>query len=689
MNFKKQVFLFFFTFLCLFPLYLIAQSNQVDSNAHNTFSTAQLISPLKAISKQTRNVPVGIRITLNKGWHSYWKYPGESGKSLTVKWVLPKNMVASSLKWPVPSRWITHSTPHDIINFVYQNLFLLISDLSWTNLHFRSDFKNLSDSISVFARVKWLICKTVCIPLHQDLSLTFPIKDHEEQNPQYQVLFNTWMKKIPTLNSQITAIKHIQDSWLVSLSSVVSSRLVDFFPLSAHTFSTIPPQVINTNGVQHSLLVKKARNLQVEKNIQAIGVFENVIEKQSVKTAYLFHFKREKSFMILWFLLLAFLGGFLLNFMPCVLPIVFLKFSSAASIPRKGFVAIFCHIAYSAGILVAFLILAGIITILKTGGEFVGWGFQMQSPYFLLTLILLFTLLSFNFIGWFSAALPTARFLHTGYGYFKHFLTGVLSVSAASPCTVPFMGAAIGYALSGQIWEIWLIFSFLGLGLASPYLFLSIFPQFLSYLPSPGAWSEKLKKFMAFPMLASSAWLVSLLNKLQPNILLHILMSLVFLSMGFWLISHTWKMKWVLRMMIIASLVYPFFMLQDSYQDRNIALKWEPFSVQKMQEKQQTGHPVFVNFSAAWCLTCYFNEWMTFKNTQVIQHIQQQQIQLLKGDWTDKNEEITKILNQYGRSGIPFYLYLSLDREPILLPELLTPAIFIKYTSSGSEAMEK
>ena len=681
MNFKKQVFLIFFTLLCLCPLYVTAQTSQTDSNDPTVFSTAQLVSPLKAISKQTKNIPVGIKITLNKGWHSYWKYPGESGKPLTVKWVLPENMVASTLKWPAPSRWVTRSVPHDIINFVYHNLFLLISRLSWTNLHLHSDFKNLSDSISVFAQVEWLICKAVCIPLSQKLSLTFPIKDQEEKHPQYPALFNDWMKKIPILKPQVTTIKLVQDDWLISLSSNISSRLVDFLPLSPHTFAPIAPQVINTNDTQHSLLVKKARNLQSEKDIQAVGVFENIVKEQPIKTAYLFHFKKEKSFIILWFLFLAFLGGFLLNFMPCVLPIVFLKFSSAVSAPRTGFAAIFCHIAYSIGIIVTFLILAGIITILKMGGEFIGWGFQMQSPHFLLTLILLFTLLSFNFIGWFNAALPAAHFLHAGHSYFKHFLTGVLSVSAASPCTVPFMGAAVGYALSGQIWEIWLVFSFLGLGLASPYLFLSIFPKFFSYLPPPGAWSEKLKKFMAFPMLASSAWLISLLNKLQSNILLPVLMSLVFLSMGFWLISHTQKMKWVLRIIIIASLFYPFFMLQASDQHRTIALKWESFSVQRMQEKQQTGQPVLLNFSAAWCLTCYFNEWMTFQNAQVIQHIHQQQIQLLKGDWTDKNEEITRVLNQYGRSGIPFYLYLPVGKEPVLLPELLTPSIFIEYTS--------
>ena len=662
-------------------MYVTAQTDLIDSGGNTVFSTAQLVSPLKTFSRQAKNFPIGIKITLDKGWHSYWKYPGESGKPLTVKWILPKGMTASPLQWPIPNRWTARSSHYDITNFVYQNSFLLMSNLSWTDRHRRSDFENSPDSILVSAQVEWLICKKLCIPLHQNLSLIFPVKDHEEKHPPHQILFNKWIKKIPVLKPKMAVMKLIQDNWLVSLSSSVSSRLVDFFPLSSHTFSPAAPQIVTTNDTQHSLLVKKARDLQSEKDVQAVGVFENTLKQQSIKTAYLFHFKREKSFIILWFLLLAFLGGFLLNFMPCVLPIVFLKFTGAATAPREGFAAAFCHIAYSAGVVVTFLILAGIITVFKAGGEFIGWGFQMQSPYFLLTLIVLFTLLSFNFMGWFSAALPAASFLHTGRSYFKHFLTGVLSVSAASPCTVPFMGAAVGYALSGQIWEIWIIFSFLGLGLASPYLFLSIFPQFISYLPLPGAWSEKLKKFMAFPMLASSAWLLSLLTQLQSNILLPVLMSLVFLSMGFWLISHTQKMKWILRLVIIGSLFYPFFMLQDSHQYRSVTLKWEPFSIQKMQEKRNTGQPVLVNFSAAWCLTCYFNERITFKNKKVIQHIQQQQIQLLKGDWTDKNAEITKVLNQYGRSGIPFYLYFPLDKDPVLLPELLIPSIFIKYTT--------
>ena len=307
----------------------------------------------------------------------------------------------------------------------------------------------------------------------------------------------------------------------------------------------------------------------------------------------------------------------------------------------------------------------------------------MQSPYFLLSIIFLFTLISFNFMGWFSLSLPSIPFFHRGKNLFKHFLTGILSTTAASPCTVPFMGASIGFAFSSSAFHIIMIFLFLGIGLSFPYLLLSVFPRGMNYIPPPGNWSHKLKHFMAFPMLATSVWLIHLFNQLQNQKLFTLLSCLLLLTFGFWVLNNFKRrfwLTWLFRLIIFVSLVFPFFSLYKGTEKENIP--WESFSIEKMNSILSKERPLFINFTADWCLTCKFNEQVTFKNKKVIRFFADNNIQSLKGDWSDKNSEISGILEQYNRSGIPFYLYFppqSSESSPIILPELLTPGILFKY----------
>ena len=335
------------------------------------------------------------------------------------------------------------------------------------------------------------------------------------------------------------------------------------------------------------------------------------------------------------------------------------------------------------GVIFSFMLLAFLVVLLKKGGSSIGWGFQMQSSYFLLGIIFLFVLISFNFIGWFPFNLPSIPFFHRGKNLFKHFLTGILSTTAASPCTVPFMGAAMGYAFSGNTIQISMIFLFLGLGLSFPYLLLSIFPKWVQHIPSPGNWSTKLKHFMAFPMLATCMWLIHLFNKQEPENLLLLLFSLLFLALGFWLLNNIKKrtyLKWFFRLIISISLIYPFLQLYQGKAVNAPSISWETFSIEKMEKLRSEEQAVFVNFTAEWCLTCKFNEQITFKNKKVIQFFTDKKIRSLKGDWTHKNPEISIILKSYRRSGIPFYLYFPpKSKSPaILLPEILTPNILLK-----------
>ena len=747
MNLKKTIFLFFLFLIKAGYADLITYENKkhiqeknnryvlnspsaIKKEAKKTanyknkklFSKVKLVSPYQSLSKQTKKISIGLWVTLNRGWHSYWQNPGESGKSLKAKWTLPDGSSISHLNWPIPERLNVGS----LTSFVYKNHFLLISELLLP--------KKKSDSqIRITAQVEWFICEKICIPMNQEAQLTLSIREKEEINPYWWDIFDKWSAQIPQSVKKKIILQDKETNWQAHISTEKKLRLIDVFPLSKNDFSPKQPVILSTDKYQHSFLIKSIReeiatqslsdqqtlNLETKrchsraggnpdpscndvssqdvpffnttsqsetprKNIRALAVFKD----KSNKLGFIYTFKYKKE-GIFWFLLLAFLGGLILNFMPCVLPIVFLKFSNTLEQSRqKTSEIILGNLFYSTGVILSFMLLAFLVVFLKKGGDAIGWGFQMQSPYFLLSIIFLFVLVSFNFMGWFSLSLPSIPFFHRGKSHFKHFLTGILSTTAASPCTVPFMGAAIGYAFSGNVFQIMTIFLFLGLGLSFPYLLLSAFPRWIQHIPTPGSWSNKLKHFMAFPMLITSIWLIHLFNQQQPENLLPLLLSLIFLAFGFWLLNNIKKRTyiiWLSRAIILSSLVYPFLHLQQETKENNSGIQWETFSLEKMEKIHLEGQALFINFTADWCLTCKFNKQITFKNKTVIRFFADKQIRSLKGDWTNKNPEISAILKSYHRSGIPFYLYIPPDSPKsaaVILPELLTPGLFFKYMNN-------
>ncbi len=651
--------------------FLIETGSAKPINYKNPPSKVKLVSPYQTLSKQKKKIPIGLWITLDKGWHSYWQYPGESGKALKAKWTLPKGSTVSDFKWPIPERLNVGS----FTSFVYKNQFLLISELSLP------EKKSDSSPINITAQVEWFICEEVCIPLTEEVNLKLDVRKTEKITPYWKDIFDKWSTQIPkTINKKIK-LQAKETSRQISVSTEKKLQLLDVFPLSKQGFSPKKPTILSTNSYQHSFIInsteekppqnKKQKNTY-KKNVQALLVFKD----KKDKLGFIYTFTHQKD-SIFWFLLFAFLGGLILNFMPCVLPIVFLKFSNTLDLSKqKKSKVILSNLFYSGGVIFSFMLLAFLIVLLKKGGDSIGWGFQMQSPYFLLSIIVLFFLISLNFMGWFSLTIPSAPFFHRGTTLLKHFLTGILSTTAASPCTVPFMGAAMGYAFSGSPYQIAIIFLFLGLGLSFPYLLLSVFPNWIQYAPTPGNWSHKLKYFMAFPMLATSIWLIHLFNEQEPDSLLFLLFSLLLLALGFWFLNNIKTnsyLKWLFRIIIVLSLTYPFLHLYQGKTVPSLSIQWEPFSIEKMENIRSEEQPLFINFTAEWCLTCKFNEQITFKNKKVIQFFKDKNIRSLKGDWTHKNPEISAILKDYRRSGIPFYLYFPPKSPAILLPELLTP----------------
>jgi thiol:disulfide interchange protein DsbD len=391
------------------------------------------------------------------------------------------------------------------------------------------------------------------------------------------------------------------------------------------------------------------------------------------------------------FLLLAFLGGLLLNLMPCVLPILSLKvlgFSGAASSDRglsrqRG-------LLYSAGVVFSFWILAGALLLLRLGGQGVGWGFWLQSPGLVLGLSVLFFLLALNLFGVFEMGISLAAWAGSGLGRFSgmvgDFLGGVLAVVVATPCTAPFMGTALGFAVTQPVPISLGIFTALGLGMALPYLLLTFYPRLIWFLPKPGPWMEILKHALGFPLMGAVVWLLWVFGRQSGVDALSVaLVALLGVGVGAWIWGRWGTLGRSLRSRVLSGLAAGFFIVGGPWVAalRTVSgpsqLLWEPFSEERVAQVQKTGRRVFVDFTAAWCLTCQVNERTTLQSPSVVDRFRKLNVATLKADWTSRDPLITEALARHGRVGVPLYLLYGRDpsRPPKVFPALLTSDIVL------------
>ena len=414
------------------------------------------------------------------------------------------------------------------------------------------------------------------------------------------------------------------------------------------------------------------------------------------------------GFAKLMFMLgLAFVGGLILNLMPCVLPVLSLKIFDFVKRAGESRWKIFSHgLVFTAGVLVSFWLLAGLLLILRNGGSQLGWGFQLQSPAFLMLLCTLFFFFSLNLFGVFEFGTVFTRIGGTGTqsGWLGSFMAGVTATVVATPCTAPFMGSAMGYAFTQPAYFAMLVFTALGLGMAAPYLILSGFPALMKFLPKPGEWMEHLKQFMGFPLLATAIWLAWVLGK-QAGVdaLVSLLFILLLAGLSAWILGkwtplhRTTPVRIVAGMLALAVFVPAFlFVLLHLDQIRDArpqtpgaaakgtasaqGLQWEPFSEARVMDLVSQGKPVFVDFTADWCLSCKVNEKVAFSSSEVTQKFLDLKMALLKADWTLRDETIAKALEKYGRNSIPLYVLYSgngMD-DYVILPEVLSPGILLE-----------
>jgi thiol:disulfide interchange protein DsbD len=425
--------------------------------------------------------------------------------------------------------------------------------------------------------------------------------------------------------------------------------------------------------------------LPPQKVFSAFGEWRKKITNEEPKFDYSSSEGEAESHSLFLMILFAFMGGLILNLMPCVFPMISIKALEVAAEPKAIKAK---SLAYTAGVLITFWIIAGLIFFLRDLGSQVGWGFQLQSKGFVAFLILLFHLMALNLVGVFevgSSVMGLGGSLTKKSGWIGSFFTGILSVVVASPCTAPFMGVALGYALSQPPAFAWAVFTGLGLGLAFPFTLLGFLPAFSKHLPRPGSWMVTLRKFLAFPLFATVAWLIWVLTQQAGHqSLIQILMALVLMSLGAYLygdiLQNPRSTRNATRLAGVglgAVVVVTIYLLLHSTQVQPHQKLWQSYSKSKISEYLKSKQPVFVDFTAAWCITCQVNKQVALNRSAVMDKFREKGVILVKADWTNEDPEITEALASFDRLGVPLYVLYNRSSKPYVFPQILTQQMIL------------
>lgn len=689
----------------LFPAALLAASLgavAAEGSAGAVVKTDQVRAELVAHAPQGiaagQPVWLGLAIQHQPHWHTYWKNPGDSGLPTTLNWQLPAGFEAGEVMWPTPQRLPIGP----LVNFGYEGQLLLP-----VKLVVPADFRG--DTLPVKLHAEWLVCKEVCIPEAGDFALSLPARSAWSSNA---ALFDTALARQPQAVASARAGAEVTPQALVvtveGLPAGWQGQALSFFPETpgvienAATVATawkdgrwtaqvpLSAQRSESPARMAAVLTMAGQPAGVRVEFAVAGAWPAPEAAAAAQEAAA-DAPAAASLGLAAALLFALVGGAILNLMPCVFPVLSLKvlgFASHAD-DRRGLAL--GGLAYTAGVVVSFVALAAALLALRAGGEQLGWGFQLQSPAVIATLAALFTLIGLNLTGVFEfgSVLPSSLAgLRLRHPLVDSALTGVLAVAVASPCTAPFMGASLGLAVTLPAGEALAIFAALGLGMALPYLVFSLWPALARALPRAGAWMAVFRTLMAFPMFATVVWLVWVFGQ-QTGIdaVAALLATLVALAFVAWalaapgvarraraalgalaLASFAAALSWMIPVLATPALA-------GARSDATSDGAWQPWSAEKVAQLRAEGRPVFVDFTAAWCVTCQYNKRTTLSKDEVLKDFEDRKVALLRADWTRRDAAITAELARLGRSGVPVYvLYAPGTAAPQVLSEILSVA---------------
>src|SRR5881409_884082 len=661
---------------------------------------------------------VGLLLRMAPAWHTYWKFSGDAGLPTEMKWKLPAGWKIGEIQWPIPLKTID---PGDIQTYGYENEVLLMQEIT-------PPTKLDSSLVKISAAASWLVCERICIPGGATLQLELPASTasqlaNTELFARYRRLLpQNW----PGANVATADWSRVGSDLRLKVTSETLARYpaVDFFPLPEQSTVVGHPRIESRskNEVVFRIPIESS-----EKNLSSMAgllVFSHqpngedraawqiATAPAGSQTGLSASLSARPAPVrgIFTFLLFGFLGGIILNLMPCVLPVISLKIfgfiqqagQSRQKIFRSG-------LAFTAGIFAWFLALALLLIALKAGGRDVTWrGFQFTNAYFVLGLSVIVLVFALNLFGVFEVSLPqrmTRGLLASSErkDNLGSFLQGLFATVLATPCTAPFLGTALGFAFTQSPTIILAMFIAIAAGMSAPYLLLSAQPGWLRFLPKPGPWMLHLKQFMGFLLLATLLFLLYVLGA-QRGLEGAIWAScfLLLISIACWMKGAfitptaavtTRRISVVLVLvLVLASGIY---FISGKFRSTTLASvgsrlrgDWQVFTPDRLQAELEQGHSVFVDFTAAWCLTCKFNEANVLESAAVRQAFQRHAIVKLKADWTNGDPVITKLLQQFGRPGVPLYvLYPGKSEEPIVFPELLTKSIILEKLETTSRAV--
>lgn len=690
-----------------------------DNSPH---SNARLVSEVQSI-RPGEPFTVALRMVMRDGWHSYWTNPGDSGQPTRIEWALPQGFAADSIQWPHPER---HSLG-PLTNYGYSNEIFLLTQVTPP-----ADLEP-GTRVTLEGKAKWLICEETCLPAETDLSLTLPVKANTPaQNERWQEGFAESRAKQPKrLGGWDMKATRSSGSYALKVTPP-EGRTVKMD--SAYFFSADKPVIDHAAaqpvsemddgsyliGLQQSgyasepakrlrgaLVAPEGANWGPNGEVQALRVNVPVDTTSASAGAATGATSSDAGggMTLAWALLFAFAGGIILNLMPCVFPVLSIKVLNFAEHAGEENASPRRHgLAFGAGVVASFWVLAGLLLILRAGGSQIGWGFQLQSPLFIALMALLFFGIGLNLLGVFEVGTGLMRWgggvegAQAGESYGGSFLSGVLATVVATPCTAPLMGAALGFAISLSTVGALAVFTALGAGMAAPYVLLSMSPGLVERMPKPGAWMETLRQGLAFPMFATAVWLVWVFGQQAGvNGMTMLLGGLLLLSVAAWIMGR-WdanrisrRARLFTRGLATVALVGAVLVAlvgarygASSAPSGNVteasaeASAWQDFSPEKVERLRAEGRPVFVDFTAAWCLSCQVNKRTTLSTTVVQNAFENKNVALLRADWTNRDSTITRALESHGRSGVPLYvLYEGDGSEPQLLPEILTQDIVL------------
>ncbi|MCG2591644.1 thioredoxin family protein [Ramlibacter sp. XY19] len=685
----------------LLPAAVLAQGKAVVTTDR---VRAELMAHAPQGVEPGKPVWVGLQLKHQPHWHTYWKNPGDSGLPTQLAWTLPAGVTAGEIDWPVPKK----IPIGNLANYGYEDTVLLPVPLTIT-----PQFKPsaLGGDLEIKLHANWLVCQKECIPEEGDFTLKLPAKSTTAGNG---AAFDAALAARPqnvAAGGEITPPSSARvDGTMLALTVQglpvqARGKTLEFFPEVAEVIepgakwtqewqgavwrAQVPlfPQRSASPTVLPAVVVADGKGYRAE--LTVAGGWPAGAPTAGVSPALEAALKANAqppastpSIGLIAALLGAVLGGLILNLMPCVFPVLAIKvvgFTQHADDKRGHRVAGF---AYTAGVVVSFLALGGVMLALRAAGEQLGWGFQLQSPAVVAVLAALFTLIALNLAGVFEfgSFLPSSvASLEAKHPVLNSFLTGVLATAIASPCTAPFMGASLGLAISLPAIEALAIFAALGLGMALPYLAASLVPAVARMLPRPGAWMETFRRLMAFPMFATVAWLVWVLGQ-QSGIdgAGALLALLVAMSMVVWAFTLRGRTRVALASLAVIGLGLVAWSTggaitrpHEAAPSQSLASGWQPWEPGRVDQLLAAGQPVFVDFTAAWCVTCQYNKRTTLANREVLADFDANKFALLRADWTRRDPAITAALAQLGRNGVPVYVVYRQGRAPVVLSEVL------------------